>query len=95
MKKLLMTAALLLAASFAHATTPRGTEAPRLFRKANACPATGKLTDACPGWVIDHLKSLRCGGPDAPENMWWMTTAEAKVKDQQENECWRYHQGGK
>jgi hypothetical protein len=95
MKKLLITAALLLMATHAHATTARGTEAPRLFRKYNACPSTGKFTGACPGWVMDHLKSLRCGGLDVPENLWWMTTAEAKVKDRQEDECWRYYQGAK
>jgi hypothetical protein len=44
---------------------------------------------------MDHMKSLRCGGLDVPENLWWMTTAEAKVKDTQEDECRRYYQGEK
>lgn len=90
--------ALLLALLCAHAgatTTPRGTEAPRLFRKANACPSTGKFTGPCSGWVMDHLHSLRCGGSDTPDNLWWMRVSEAKVKDTQEDECWRYYQGGK
>jgi hypothetical protein len=91
----LLFAAVFWDAATSHATTPRGTEAPRLFRKANACPSTGKFTGPCPGWVMDHMKSLRCGGLDVPENLWWMTTAEAKVKDTQEDECRRYYQGEK
>jgi hypothetical protein len=34
-----------------------------------------------PGWVIDHIKPLACGGVDAPSNMQWQTVAEGKAKD--------------
>lgn len=74
-------------------TTNRGWRAPTEFRKLNPCPSTGKTTGACPGWVLDHLVSLRCGGPDTPENLWWQRVDEAKAKDQQEDECWRYYPG--
>lgn len=77
----------------AFGATARSAHTRSLFHKANACPSTGKFTGACPGWVMDHLKSLRCGGKDVPENLWWQTIAEAKVKDGQEAECWRYYQG--
>lgn len=77
----------------AEAATPRGQSATYQFRKFNACPSTGKFTGACPGWVMDHMHSLRCGGPDTPENLWWQTRVEAKDKDRQEDECWRYYQG--
>lgn len=51
------------------------------FVKANPCPATGKQRGACPGYVVDHIKPLACGGPDKPENMQWQTVEEAKAKD--------------
>ena|SRR2546430_9983228 len=34
-----------------------------------------------PGYVIDHVVPLACGGADAPSNMQWQTVAEAKAKD--------------
>jgi hypothetical protein len=34
-----------------------------------------------PGYVIDHIKPLACGGADALSNMQWQTVAEAKAKD--------------
>jgi hypothetical protein len=37
-----------------------------------------------PGYVIDHVKPLACGGADAPSNMQWQTVAAAKAKDRTE-----------
>jgi hypothetical protein len=37
-----------------------------------------------PGYVVDHIVPLACGGADAPSNMQWQTTAEAKAKDKTE-----------
>jgi hypothetical protein len=37
-----------------------------------------------PGYVIDHIKPLACGGSDAPSNMQWQTTVAAKAKDKVE-----------
>ncbi len=37
-----------------------------------------------PGYVIDHIKPLACGGADDPSNMQWQTVAEAKAKDKTE-----------
>lgn len=37
-----------------------------------------------PGYVIDHVIPLACGGPDTPQNMQWQTRAEAKAKDKWE-----------
>lgn len=42
------------------------------FRRANACPATGKTFGACDGWAIDHVVPLAVGGVDAPINMQWL-----------------------
>lgn len=62
----------------------RSAEAKREFKKAHPCPSTGNSTGACPGYVIDHIKPLKRGGADAPSNMQWQTTADAKAKDKTE-----------
>jgi len=33
-----------------------------------------------PGYVIDHIVPLACGGADAPRNMQWQSIAEGKAK---------------
>jgi hypothetical protein len=33
---------------------------------------------------VDHIIPLCAGGADAPSNMQWQTTAEAKAKDREE-----------
>ena len=43
-----------------------------------------------PGYIIDHIVPLACGGPDAPVNMNWQTVAEAKAKDKWEREDCHY-----
>jgi hypothetical protein len=62
----------------------RDPEAARAFKQSHPCPATGRSTGACPGYVIDHVKPLKRGGADKPENMQWQTKAEAKAKDRVE-----------
>ena len=37
-----------------------------------------------PGYVVDHIRPLACGGADAPSNMQWQTMAEGKAKDKTE-----------
>lgn len=37
-----------------------------------------------PGYVIDHIVPLACGGADAPSNMQWQTAADGKAKDKTE-----------
>jgi hypothetical protein len=54
------------------------------FKKAHPCPATGKSSGPCPGYVIDHVQALKHGGADAPSNMQWQTVAAAKAKDKVE-----------
>jgi len=59
----------------------RSAAARRAFRRLHPCPATGLLKGACPGYVIDHVMPLACGGADAPGNMQWQTLRDAKAKD--------------
>jgi hypothetical protein len=40
-----------------------------------------------PGYVVDHIVALACGGADSPSNMQWQTAAEAKAKDKTERRC--------
>lgn len=54
------------------------------FKKQHPCPVTGKTYGACPGYVVDHKQALKHGGADAPYNMQWKTTEQAKIKDRTE-----------
>lgn len=42
------------------------------FRRLHACPSTKRATGACPGWEVDHVIPLACGGCDAVGNMQWL-----------------------
>ncbi len=55
------------------------------FKRTNPCPSTGERRGACPGYVVDHVISLKCCGEDAASNMQWQTLAEGKAKDKWEN----------
>lgn len=63
------------------------------FARAHPCPATGKPAGACPGYVVDHVIPLACGGADLPLNMQWQTVAEGKAKDRWERKACT-HSGG-
>ena len=54
------------------------------FKAGHLCPSTGRTYGACPGFTIDHIRALACGGADTPENMQYQTTEDAKVKDRWE-----------
>ena len=67
-----------------HGRIARSTEQKDVFKKAHPCPATGKSTGSCPGYVIDHVVPLKRGGADRPENMQWQTKEAARAKDKTE-----------
>ena len=47
----------------------RSAAAKNAFKKRDSCPANGKSSGSCLGYVIDHIKPFACGGADAPANM--------------------------
>jgi hypothetical protein len=67
-----------------HGRIKRSESAKRGFMILHPCPVTGRTSGPCPGYVIDHINPLACGGVDAPLNMQWQTTAAAKAKDKWE-----------
>jgi hypothetical protein len=70
-----------------HGRIHRSAAAKSSFQRQRPCPATGSRQGRCPGYVVDHVKPLECGGADAPSNMQWQTTADAKAKDRTERLC--------
>ena len=54
------------------------------FKYSHPCPSNGNNHGACPGYVIDHITALACGGADEPSNMQWQSVAEGKAKDKWE-----------
>ena len=52
--------------------TARSQQVIAAFKKQWACPANGAHSGACPGWAIDHVIPLDCGGVDAVWNMQWL-----------------------
>jgi len=79
-----LTCCLALAPSLASARQQRSLEVKHEFQRQHPCPATGRATGACPGYIKDHIVPLACGGPDLVANLQWQTTAAAKAKDRWE-----------
>ena len=53
----------------------------RAFAKEHPCPSTGKSSSSCPGWQINHVIPLACGGCDSVSNMDWMPKKIKTCKD--------------
>jgi hypothetical protein len=61
-----------------HGKILRSKRAKKAFESATGYP------HGRPGYVIDHIRPLACGGPDVPSNMQWQTRADARAKDKRE-----------
>ena len=72
---------LLLFSTSSFAVENRDPAQVRLFKKTNICPSTHKFSQKCPGYVVDHIQAIDCGGLDAPSNMQYQTIADGKAKD--------------
>lgn len=64
----------------------RSQTAKNQFKAQHPCPANGNNYGPCPGYVIDHIKPLACGGADAPFNMQWQSDTAGKAKDKWERQ---------
>lgn len=62
---------------------PHGKVARSEKAKENFMRQTG-YAHGRPGYVVDHIKPLACGGRDEPSNMQWQTLEAARVKDKSE-----------
>jgi len=70
-----------------HGRIKRSSAAKHSFERQHPCPSTGRTSGRCPGYVVDHVRPLECGGADAPSNMQWQTVAAGKAKDRTEGTC--------
>lgn len=76
----------------AEARIHRSHAAKHAFMKAHPCPSgeDAGSSHRCRGYVVDHVRPLACGGPDAPANMQWQTVEDGRAKDLWERlECGR------
>lgn len=76
--------ALLLALPCAIARPDRSPSVRAEFMRLHPCPSTGKPRGACPGWQVDHITPLKCGGADAVGNLQWLTIQAHKDKTKAE-----------
>jgi hypothetical protein len=77
---------MLVTAAPAQGRIERSARAVAEFKRQAPCPITGQVRGACPGYVVDHVVPLACGGRDAPANMQWQTVPDAKAKDRWERQ---------
>lgn len=83
-KQILFAIAFGLVVYSASASPGRSSAAVAAFKRISPCPETGATRGACPGWQIDHVTPLKCGGPDHPSNMQWLTIEQHKAKTKAE-----------
>jgi hypothetical protein len=60
---------------------------PRLraaFIKGHPCPAKGKPSGACTGYVVGYIKPRCAGGPDRLTNLQWQKIRDARLNDREE-----------
>lgn len=77
-------AAAVILAAVSTLADARSRQARAHFQHEQPCPVNGKRSGKCPGYVVDHVVPLACGGADASSNMQWQTKAAGKAKDKWE-----------
>lgn len=73
-----------VAPSTSYAKQERSQAAKDSFKASHPCPSNGVNHGPCPGYVIDHVTALACGGADSESNMQWQSVSEGKAKDKWE-----------
>ncbi|CAB4170048.1 HNHc domain containing protein [uncultured Caudovirales phage] len=61
------------------------------FKRAHPCPANGINKGACPGWAIDHVIPLVCGGCDDIFNMQWLPNKIKSAAGIYPKDRWEQH----
>lgn len=61
------------------------------FKKVHPCPSTGKTSGACPGWIMDHVIPLACGGADSVGNLQWLPVESWRAKSLFERQIYGGH----
>lgn len=74
----------------AEARIPRSAAEVLAFKRHNPCPSTQLRRGACPGWQVDHVQPLCSGGPDAVQNMQWLSVEDHRIKTRQDVRVCRY-----
>jgi hypothetical protein len=67
-----------------HAVTPAGKIVYRSRARRNLFRRMSGYPKGRPGYVVDHIVPLTCGGCDVPSNMQWQTLADSRAKDKTE-----------
>lgn len=75
----------------------RSVKAKKEFMRAHPCPVGAHLrvrpgrthgsAPTCPGFQIDHVVPLACGGADRPENMQWLSLEKHRAKTKIDATC--------
>jgi hypothetical protein len=65
------------------------------FRSIHPCPVTGKSVGSCPGWSIDHIIPLACGGCDKVFNMQWLPNYIKNTSNKYSKDRWERKVYGK
>jgi len=79
-RKIVVVAAALVSLASPAAGASRSAAERLAFVRENPCPVTGLRRGRCPGWEVDHVVALVCGGADKRHNMQWLTVQQHRVK---------------
>jgi hypothetical protein len=64
----------------------RSVTAKDAFKRQQPCPTNGRTYGPCPGYNVDHIKPLACGGLDTPSNMQWLSIKEHHLKSEHDRD---------
>jgi len=68
---------------FVYDAEARSTAKVYKYKSTHICPSTHKYSIKCPGYIVDHIIPLSCGGPDKTWNMQYQ-----KIKDSYQKDIW-------
>lgn len=74
------TALLLAVAAFAAQAVDRSWAVRAEFQRHHPCPSTEQPRGACPGYQVDHIQALKCGGRDELGNLQWLAVEAHREK---------------